>query len=175
MGAADHLCGDPDLPRRIAGQRHGPQHVRAGRRPGDPGRRRRRPVRPGADGHRRPRAAARAGALCRLDLGYMGCRQHRRAAARRRLRRTSALVADLLDQHPAWPSGDGDHQQAAEEAADRRKASSHRRPRRAAACGRDGIAAAGAELGRQCLSLALARNPRLARLLGVSGALLRCG
>ena len=146
---ADHLRGDPDLPGGLAGKRDGAQHAGAGDRPGHPGSWRRRPVHDDADRHRRPRAAIRAGALCRLDLGHLGGGQHCRAAARRHLCRASALVADLLDQHPARPGRDGDHQQSAEEAARGRPQPSRRRLGRAAAGGGDLAAVARAELGRQ--------------------------
>ena len=132
-------------------------------RPRRPGHRRRRPVRPGADGDRRSRAAARTGALRSLDLGHVGGRQHRRAAAWRHLCRASALVADLLDQHSARPASHGDHQRPAEEAARRGRDHQHRRPGRAAADRRDRAPAARAELGRQHLSVAVARNPRAGR------------
>ena len=69
----------------------------------------------------------------------------------------------------------GDHQQPAEEAADRGAQSSHRRLGRAAAGRRDLAAAARAELGRQRVSLGVARDPWAACLLGRrSGRLSRC-
>ncbi|MCY1299283.1 hypothetical protein D9M70_488050 [compost metagenome] len=98
----------------------------------------------------------------------MGRSKHRRAAFGRHLRRTSPLVVDFLDQHPARPCGPGDHQQSVEETACYNQGAPDRWSRRHIARRRDRASAAGAELGRQPLCMAFAGDRRFARLFGAS-------
>ncbi len=143
-----------DLHRRLGAVRAVPVDVRAGRVPGDPGHRRRRPVLDGAGDHRRHRAAAGAGPLPGLLPGRVRHVQRARPGARRLLRRRRQhprrrrLALDLLHQradragragrgqpgaaHPAHPprpphrlAGRGRADRRPGAAADRRRAGPH--------------------------------------------------
>ena len=76
-----------DLHRRLGALRPVPLDVRAGRVPGDPGHRRRRPVLDGAGDHRRHRAAPAAGPLPGLLPRRVRHVQRARPGARRPVRR----------------------------------------------------------------------------------------
>ena len=96
----DH-CGAEPVHRGLGAVRGGAEHADPdpGARPA--GARRRRHHAGRADGDFRRGDAARARPVPGLFQRRVGCRRDRRAGARRRVRRTSALVDDLLDQRAA--------------------------------------------------------------------------
>ena len=146
------------FPRRVGALRAGADNDRADRARALSGARRRRPDLARPDHRRRHHPAARAHALpglFRLGVRHL---QHRRAGARRLLRRTPALVVHLLDQPAARRVGARHDQRRASPPAAARAAAPARRHRRADDGGGGERAAARPVLGRQRLSLGLARS-----------------
>ena len=147
---------DRDLRRRLGAVRHGRLDVRAGRLPGGPGHRRRRPDVAGAGDHRRHRAAAGARAVPGLLHGRLRHLERARPGHRRLLRRPGPhpghrrLALDLLHQRAAGRARLRRRLAGAAPAAQRRDAP-HRLARRAGADHLPGAAArrrrAGPHLG----------------------------
>ena len=110
--------------------------------------------------HRRRGAAARARLLPGLYRFGLDRRRRRRPGARRRHCRASALVGDLLAQRAARLGGGAVVQPATQTRAGPRTRPQDRSHRRRADDGRRGRAAAGADLGRHALSVAVAADRR---------------
>ena len=153
----DHRGAQP-VRRGLDTVRAGAEHAGAdpGARAAGPRRRRHHADR--ADRDFRRGDAARARPVSGLFQRRMGRRGYRRADPRRRVRRASALVDDLLDQRAAraWFAGAA----AAEDGQDPGVSpqAQGRLARRRAADGLRRRVHAGADLGRQPLSLAVARH-----------------
>ena len=91
--------------------------------------------------------------ILRLFLGGLHHRRRLRTGARRLHRRISALVGDLLDEHPARPPRGRDDVHAAARPAAARPAAPARFPRRRADHGGELVVHAGAQHGRRELSV----------------------
>ena len=146
--------------------RAGAQHAGADPRARPAGARRRRHHADRADGDFRRGDAARARPVSGLFQRRVGRGRDRRADPRRRIRRTSALVDDLLDQRAARACIAG--AAAAQDGQDPGvpPQAQGRLARRRAADGLRGRLHAGADLGRKPLSLAVADHPGDGRRLG---------
>ena len=168
----DHRRAEP-VHRGLGIVRAGAEHAGAdpGARPA--GARRRRHHADRADCDFRRGDAARARPVSGLFQRRVDCGRNRRADPRRRVRRASALVDDLLDQRAARARIAG--AAAAEDGQDPGLSpqAQGRLARRRAADGVRGGVHAGADLGRQPLSLAVADHHGDGRRVGRARARLR--
>ena len=146
--------------RGLGAVRAGAEHADADRRARPAGPRRRRDFADRADRDLRHHHPARARPVPGLFLRGVDCGRDRRPDRRRRVRRASALVDDLLDQRAARRRRAGAAAAEDGQDPDLPPQAQGRLVRRRAADGLGGGVHAGADLGRQPLLLAVARDHR---------------